>query len=243
MKFLKKFLELIFTTKIKCIFCGEELNGTTSNCTCNICLNKLPFIIKSCPRCGVNMNKEEEGVCFNCKNLNYNFKRAIARLDYSKEVIKVLHKFKFGGLKFLAEPLAGFMREAFAVSNIEADVICAVPIHANRLKERGFNQSELLANFVSKTFKIPYLNLCSKVKENPSQTTLDFKLRKENVKDVYEFNKQHKTIIKGLKVLLIDDIFTTGATCNEVAGVLLKAGAKEVNVLTIAHTPLPKDRI
>lgn len=240
MKFGNWLLDLIFPTKLKCIFCDEELDGTTSNCTCAECYRKLPFIRSYCKRCGVSVVKGDE-ICLNCKSTNYSFEFARAVFDYTGEVMNVVHKLKYNGLKFLSEPIAGFMCDCFASSNMEADIICAVPLHPNRLKERGFNQSELLARVLANKFKIPYLKLCNKVKENPSQTNLDFKHRRNNVKDVYALNPAHRKDIKGNNILLIDDVFTTGATSNEIAKVLKSAGANKVFVLTFAHTPTPKD--
>ena len=243
MKFLNKIWKLLFPNDIKCIFCGEELDGTTSNLTCANCYRSLPFIKTFCSRCGVSVAEGNTGVCFNCKNANYSFDKARAVFDYSGDVIKVVHKYKFGGIKDLSNPLSGFMCDAFALMDIEADIICAVPLHANRLKERKFNQSELLARDIENKFKIPYLELCVKEKESPSQTTLDFKGRRDNVKDVFAINKEYKKQIKGKTILVIDDIFTTGATCDELAKILKSAGAKCVNIFTLAHTPTPNNNL
>lgn len=242
MKFFNKVWELIFPSNLKCIFCGEELDGTTSNFTCAECYKSLPFIKNFCPRCGLSVPEGSEGVCYNCKNLNYSFTKARAVFDYAGEVVNIIHKYKFSGIKDLATPLAGFMSDAFVLLDLEADIITSVPLHAKRLKERKFNQSELLARMLSDKFKIPYLELCTKVKGNPRQATLDFKHRKDNVKDVYVFNNQCKSHVKGKTVLVVDDIFTTGSTVDEIARILTKAGAKDVNVFTLAHTLAPKDR-
>lgn len=240
---MNKILEILFPSDLKCIFCDEELDGTTSNSTCASCYKTLPFIKSFCPRCGVSLSNNEEGVCFNCKNTNYNFNKARAVFDYSGDVLKVVHKFKYAMLKDLSKPLAGFMCDTFVLADLEADVVCSVPLHANRMKERKFNQSELLAKVLADKFKLPYVELCVKVKENSSQTSLDFKSRRENVKDVYAVNKDCKKLIKGKTVLVVDDIFTTGATCNEIARILKLAGAKEVNVFTLAHTPAPSSSL
>lgn len=242
MKFMNKILELLFPSNIKCIFCLEELNGTTSNLTCANCYKILPFIKNFCPRCGVSVNEGEEGVCFNCKSINYNFNKARAVFDYTGDVARAIHKLKYNGLKDLAKPLAGFMCDAFVLADLNADIVCSAPLFETRMKERGFNQSELLAKELADKFKIPYVELCVKVKENPSQTTLDFKSRRENVKDVYAVNKDYKKLVKDKTILVVDDIFTTGATTDEIAKVLKLAGAKEVNVFTLAHTVAPKDR-
>lgn len=238
MKMFNKVIDLIFPKDIKCIFCNEELDGTTSNCTCADCHAKLPIITKPCPRCGVSVENVGE-VCLSCRSNNFYFDTAKAVFDYKDEIINIVHKLKYENLKYLATCFANFMCETFALSYMDADVICSVPAFPKRLKERGYNQSELIAKSVSEKLNIPYLDLCKKIKDNPSQTNLDFKDRKENVKDVYVLNEQHKKSIKGKAVLIVDDVFTTGATVNEIAKILKDVGANRVDVLTFAHTPTP----
>lgn len=245
MKFFKKIkdilLEAFYPSKIKCIFCGDELNEKAVNCTCENCAKSLPYISNACPRCGISMSAGETGVCFHCKSLNYSFDNAFAVFEYSGKIVNVIHKFKFGNLPICSKAIAGYMKNYFARTDYEVDYICCVPMFNKREKARGYNQSKLLANELADAFKIPYLDLCSKVKDNANQKDLDYKERRENVKDVYAFNKEYKNEIKGKTIMIIDDIFTTGTTTNEIAKLLKANGADKVFVFTFAHTPLPKD--
>ena len=93
----------------------------------------------------------------------------------------------------------------------------------------------MLAKEVSSFVNVPYLPLCIKKFNTRSQTELSFKERRANIKDSFEFNKEYKSTIKNKNILVIDDVFTTGATCNEVSTTLLKAGANKCYVLTLAH--------
>lgn len=226
---------IIFPRNIKCIFCGDELNGTEANSTCNQCLHTLPYIKNACPRCGGEISEENSGVCIDCKINNYHFKNAFAVFNYTDNVLNTIHKFKYSGKKYLAKPLAEILAQYINSKNVLPDIVTFVPIHESKLKQRKFNQSELIAKEFCSLTGYSCLNLCSKVVSTTSQTNLSFSERKENVKDSFKLNKEYKPVIKNKTILIIDDIFTTGATTNEVCKTLLLNGAKECYVLTLAH--------
>lgn len=113
------------------------------------------------------------------------------------------------------------------------DIIIPVPMSRKKLAQRGYNQSELIASKISRYSKIQLQkDIIIKVKENKTQSTLNKIQRLENIKNVYKIKNKQK--IKAKNILLFDDIYTTGATVNECAKILKQAGAKTVNVLTIA---------
>ena len=113
------------------------------------------------------------------------------------------------------------------------DIIGAVPIHKKRKAERGYNQSELIAKEIARNIKeIQYGNFLKKIRNNEKQSTLDKEERAENVKNVYEI--QNKDIIFNKKVIVLDDIYTTGSTVNECSRILKENEAKEILILSIA---------
>ncbi len=231
----EKFLDMLFPKHIKCIFCDEELDDRAVHDTCYHCLNTQPIIKRSCEKCGSPLSENNTNVCANCKANNFDYDRAKSVFIYENDVVTLMHRFKYSGMKFLAEPMSEYMCDSLAIWDIYPDVITSVPLHKNREKDRKYNQSKLLAENIAKKFQIPYMDLCVKIKDNPSQTTLDFKTRKENVIDAYELIVEKKKDIKGKTILLIDDIYTTGATVNEVTKLLKRAKANKVYVLTFAH--------
>ena len=237
-KFTHYFTKLIYPNGIKCIFCGDELNQNEYNSTCESCLKKLPFINNYCEKCGNPIRKDEIGVCFSCKTTNYNFNKARSVFVYIDEVLKTIHKFKYNNGKYLYKPLAKFMLEFYATQSMFADCVTYVPMFKKKEKLRGYNQAKLLANEFANNLNIPIFDFCEKVIDNESQTSLDLKERRENVKDTFKFKTEFKKDIKDKVVLIIDDIFTTGATSNEISKILINAGAKDCFVLTLAHTPL-----
>lgn len=230
--------KLIYPNGIKCVFCGDELNQNEYNSTCENCLKILPFVDRCCEKCGNPINEEDIGVCFRCKTTNYNFVQARSVFKYKDEVLSTIHKFKYHNGKYLYKPLTKFMLDYFATNNWFVDCVTFVPMFKKKEKIRGCNQAKLLAEEFCKHANLKLYDFCEKIVDNTSQTELDFKSRRENVKDTFKFRIELKSEIKDKVVLVIDDIFTTGATTNKVCKVLLEKGAKECFVFTLAHTML-----
>ena len=136
---------------------------------------------------------------------------------------------------YLAQTLGALMADEFLKDNMEADIIVYVPMTEAEEKKRGFNQSELLAEEVGKRLNIAVLPALIKIKETKAQKELGGKERAQNLEGAFACVFEQ---VNNRKILLIDDIFTTGATANECAKVLLKAKAREVNVLTAAVAKL-----
>lgn len=172
------------------------------------------------------------------KNIVGGFK-VLSAVPYRDSFSAAILKVKFGKKKQYAYQLANLMTEKLKAEgeNINYDVITFVPLHPVTFKERGFNQSELLARCISETLNIPCEALLKKTKKNEPQHNLRADKREKNVKGV--FRPTDKSLIKDKKILLIDDIVTTGFTLAECAKVLSEKGAEEVFCLTFAIT-LPK---
>ena len=113
------------------------------------------------------------------------------------------------------------------------DLVVSIPLHPKREKSRGYNQSELLARVIGKELGLPVVNLLARVKNNSSQTGLNEDERRKNVAGIFRF----KTGINGKKILLVDDVLTTGATMEEGAKVLKEAGAGEILGAVVAIAP------
>ena len=145
-----------------------------------------------------------------------------------------IFRLKFNKLEQYAYPIANLMAEKLKkeFEVLSFDVITFVPLHPDDLKERGFNQCELLAKFISDALGIPYEALIKKTKKNKPQHTLDRSKRQKNVEGV--FRPKDKRSIKGKRVLIIDDIVTTGYTLSECAKILEENGALEIYMMTFA---------
>jgi ComF family protein len=149
---------------------------------------------------------------------------------------ETIHRFKYQGASRLAKPLGIFLAEykdpEFPFSAFE--LILSVPLHPRRLRQRGFNQSLLLARRVSRKHSIPLdFTTLQRIRHTEPQTQLSGSERQKNIRGAFEVRRPE--VIAEKHILLIDDVFTTGATVQECAKVLLKAEAKQVDVLTLAR--------
>ncbi len=237
-KFKDMILNLMFPNDIKCMFCAGELNQNSYNMTCEECSEILPFIKNPCLRCGSPLNENQQGVCVNCKSRNLNFVQAKSVFEYVELPLKVVHDMKYNGKTYLIEHVVKYMLDEYSTWNVFADIITSVPMFPTKEKSRGYNQSTLMAKEFAEKIGIPYMELCAKVVDTESQTTLNTKDRIKNVEDSFAFKREFKQGVKGKIILIIDDIITTGATTSELSKMLLNAGAKECYVLSFAHTCL-----
>lgn len=196
-----------------------------------------------CPLCKSNI--QMVGFCEKCKakmpnkpivrvfEISENRKlKCVAPVFYKDSYRKLVHKFKFEGRHSLARPLAQQMCES--LKNIDVDVVTFVPMSNKAKAERGYNQSEKLAKYVGKRFSVPLKSLLKKTGKNQRQHDLNALERIENVKNVFAVCQT----VKGLNILLVDDIVTTGATLAACAEELYKYGAKNVDCVCFASTPL-----
>jgi len=143
---------------------------------------------------------------------------------------EAIHCFKYGGIKRVGRELGKLLA---SIAPPKIDLLIPVPLHINKLRKREFNQSAILAKQCADAWKIPLsLTLLIKVKETKDQASLEARDRHSNVKNAYKVTG----LMKEIKVGLVDDVVTTGATLMECAKTLKKAGIKEVHAITLART-------
>ncbi len=232
---IKQFLTNTFYPQhIKCICCKNEIATKNVYDLCNTCYQNLPLIHSNyCNRCGLKFEKDGKGICLNCKSVNFNFEFARSAVNFDGNIVKTIHKLKYARYKFLAQPLSYLLYDTLLIQNWKIDAICYVPLFAKREKERGYNQARELAINLSKLTDIELIHDIERVRDTPTQTKLSRRERQENVKDCFKLTKPSN--FKNKNILIIDDVFTTGSTTNEVAKILKKAKANKVYVLTVAH--------
>ncbi len=236
---LKQILsELVYPKGIKCVVCGDELPRTIRYCVCEKC--ELSFNTKFCSRCGRAMSNMAS-YCEVCKAHKHKFTMARAPFVYENEVVKLVHKLKFGGGKYLAEVMAEFMTDTYLENDMQADVVTFVPMHEKRRKQRGYNQAEEIANIVAKRLGLPVVELLNRVKDTSALAKMSKKERADAIIDAFEINGSPK--IRNKRILLIDDVFTSGATTEECARILKSKRCSDIYILTFAtsrvHVDLP----
>ena len=239
---LKKFLDIIFPPDIICIYCGNEIKHPNKYLACDECLQNLPYLKgKICNLCGAKLHSLSD-ICFVCHSHFPPYKMARSTFIYEMPLVRLVHKMKFGNARYLFKPLAECLTKTYIEYDFNCDVIVPVPLSKERLKERGYNQAEELAKVVAKNLGLELVtNAVEKVINTERQSQLNFSQRMENLKGAYRL-KDH-TPLKGKKVLVIDDVMTTGATIRAVCDEILKAKPAEIYVLTLAHTDITKKPI
>lgn len=158
--------------------------------------------------------------------------------EYKDEVREKIIEYKFNSKSYLYRTFAQIiLADEFVCNYIqEFDVIIPVPIHKKRCKSRGYNQSELIAKEIAKKLKNIELrtDLIEKVKNIKPQSTLTKEQRIENVNDAYNLIKSNKDNLENKKLLLLDDVYTTGSTVNECAKMLTNLNCKQIGVITLS---------
>jgi len=223
----------LYPQHIKCVFCGDEVFDCAS--ICNRCNHALPLNSgKVCLRCGTPMHTLAK-YCYHCKELPFAFQRARSPFVYHGNVRDAIRALKYQNAQYVAQALAHYMANCYLAEGFDCDLMIPVPLHPKREQERGYNQAELLALPLAQMLGLPLVtDVLFRKHETPSQTQLNRKEREGNLKSAFRANKKSK--ILGKTVLLIDDVFTTGATMDACSDVLVKAGAKRVFCLTVAHS-------
>jgi len=174
--------------------------------------------------------------CANCAHRTIYFKTAVAVYRGRGIVRDVIHEFKYNRQIHLRHLVARWLSAALDDGRLrdqKFEVIVPVPLHPARQRERGFNQASLLAKLLSAQTSIPCRPLLKRVRYTTTQTALDRSERMENLHNAFRLRKN--TDVRGLRVLLIDDVLTTGSTLNECARVLKRAGATSVHSATAAR--------
>ncbi len=228
--------ELIFPAPEICPVCQQEKSerqGVGKNCFQKIVLIEAPI----CLKCGrpQRVNVSSEKLCSQCRTIKYYFTRSRAIGLYDGLLREILAELKYRYRPELGEMLGKLLVEWVKIHRSFHDVnlIVPVPINIRKLHQRGYNQAELLGKPLQKYLGIRLANdIMIREKNTESQNALGKEKRFQNIKDA--FRVINAPIVAGAKVLLVDDILTTGATASEAARVLLRAGALEVKVLTTA---------
>lgn len=191
-----------------------------------------------CQVCGYPFSFDvgDQARCTKCLDKPPYFTMARAALRYDDVSREMILKFKHADKTHAVPTFMPWLLRAGAEMITQADMVMPVPLHRLRFIRRRYNQAALIAQALAcqcdKAFE-PQLLLRNRA--TPSQGTLGYKARKKNVRGAFAINKQGKNLLKDKNILLVDDVFTTGATADECAKTLKKAGAAKVNVLSLAR--------
>jgi len=233
---LKAFLDILFPPR--CHACKAFIPDAGATHLCADCLEACTLICSPlCKTCGVPfLTVGDDHLCGVCITEPPRFTAARAAALFDGPVRDLIHRLKYNGRVQLCRPLGlltGQQLGAFADA-VSADLVIPVPLHVKRLRQRGFNQAVLLGEIIARQWRLPLsrANL-QRIRWTEPQVNLSAAERVANVRGAFAVSEP--ALLKGKRIILVDDVFTTGSTVAECARVLFKAGAAEVSVVTIAR--------
>ncbi len=224
-----------------CLLCDERADSDTSICTA--CESDLPWLIDQCERCALPLPMSGL-TCAQCTRQPPAFNEVIVPWLYDFPIDALVTRFKHQGKwplgRLLAELLGQTLQHRFDEGLAKPDRMIPVPLANKRLRQRGYNQAAMLANWLGSHLDLPVdERLIKRVKETPAQQGLDAKARKRNLRDAFALTDPDR--VMGKHLALIDDVLTTGSTADTLARLLIEAGARKVDVYCLARTPKPGD--
>lgn len=231
-------LDLVFPPS--CLFCRRAV--AEHGALCPACWSGVAFIERPyCERLGTPFERDLDSPGLISLEAAahppvFSRARAVARFD-SDKARALTHRLKYGDRLELAEPLGRWMARAGAELLADADLIVPTPLHRLRLFTRRFNQSAELARVISRESAVPFDAMTlERIKPTAPQVGLTRAQRAANLSGAFRIVKERAPLIEGKNIVLIDDVFTTGATANAAARTLLRAGAARVDLLVFART-------
>jgi ComF family protein len=228
-RLLKPVLELVYPTY--CGGCGREGNLLCGECTRSFIALDGPAV---CPVCG--RWTESDAPCGECTIHRPPFERGFYGFSFEGALREAIHAFKFEGRKDVGRALVRMVHERIASVACAFDVVIPLPVTEKRLKERGFNQSFIIAEEISRLTGKPLDHgTLRKARETGDQYTLSKKERKGNIRGAFSLEGGGR--LKDRRLLLVDDLYTTGATAREASKTLLRAKPRNVLLFALARTP------
>ena len=223
-----------------CQFCRACSAGVAEGFVCAACRKRFRFVEHPfCDICGSPF--EGEGLsafrCGNCDRAKYTFQAARSAVVVNEFSLEVIHHYKYYGMVWLDDLLADLLWKQLGALELRMgwDFVVPVPLHSTRLREREFNQAEKIGQKIAERLDVPLAaNALKRIAPTVSQTTLPRRERIENVRGAFAAGKRAQ--LRDKRVMVVDDVFTTGATTDACARVLKGMGASEIWVWTVART-------
>lgn len=216
-----------------CPLC-EKLLSDTERMICDSCKTKVSYVNEPmCLRCGKEIDDEETEYCMDCKDNLRTYNRGFPAINYESPVKESVARFKYGNRRYYADYFANeiYRTRGKDIKQIRVDALVPVPVHSSKLKTRGYNQATLLANSLSKYLDIPVdAKLLVRNNKTLPQKKLNDIEREINLKNAFNSTSDS---VKYKSIMLVDDIYTTGATIQACTDILRSIGVKDVYYTSI----------
>ena len=218
-RLLLRSADAIFPPSIYCISCGKPITIQSCYSLCDDCLNTLHWANeKTCIQCGKALeNWYPDIICAECKNKKHDFNYGITCLQYCDNERSIIHDLKYHKKSYLARIFADMFYDKIKASEQtdKWDIIVPVPMFEKKERVRGYNQAELIARFLSLKIGIFYApDILLRVKNTAPMNRLGNEERYSNLEEAFSISDDKRVFIDGKRVLLVDDIYTTGATAD-----------------------------
>lgn len=215
-----------------CLACHARVPAATEILCADCCAKLQPIGRHYCPKCGAPLKDYR---CGPCSETIYVFDFARAAYVYESPAQELVHRLKYEALRAPARFFAQAILHHPSVQRLRGnfDLVLAVPLHHVRQRDRGYNQSRLIAKQIAQGLNLPCAKPVLRHQNTLSQTNLSREARKRNLQGA--FSLRRKAHVAGKRVILVDDVFTTGTTVNEISGLLKDRGAARVAVLTASR--------
>lgn len=235
-EYIDVFLNFIYPRNIYCILCDASIDKDVKYSICDECKSKLRFINeKTCDKCGKPLDELYLiDRCIDCINNTNYYDKAVSCIEYDDLSKKIIYDLKYHKRRYISYHVAEIIYDRLMESDMHNfDIIIPVPLHKAKERERTFNQAGIIGKYLGRMLNVEVeKQILIREKNTITQNQLTREKRRENLKGA--FNVVNADDIGNKNLLLIDDVFTTGATANECARVLVESGALNVYVATLA---------
>jgi ComF family protein len=227
---IDKVLSLLYPHK--CTFCNKPIKFDNDKYICDNCEKSLPYLEKGgCVKCGCPTGEFALDVCSNCRKYNHSFEKSFTPLVYTGNVRRAILRMKFYNAEYSARAFSFLIADRILSSDAPLfDFITYVPVSGERFVERGFDQAKIIADELSKIMNIPVVDSIVHRDVSCRQSSLPQYKRRKNAKESFK----GKDVKLSGTALLVDDIYTTGATMDACSKLLLKMGCDKVYIASVA---------
>ena len=234
------FSDLVFPPDIYCIGCGRPVEPDRLYSLCSDCILQIRWASGAvCRVCGKALEEwYPEDICAECKAQPRAFSGGVTCFVYREPVCTIIKHLKYGGSSYLARNLGEILADSIRGRDLRFDLMVPVPMHASKERIRGYNQAALIARFAAERLECGIdEKLLLRIRPTAPMSRLNAEERRENLRGAFMVPEDRIPMLKKKRVLVVDDIYTTGSTMNTCAEVLLNAGAAQVLVASIAAGP------
>ncbi len=241
MNVTERILEAVYPSTIYCISCGAIIDKTRPYGLCDECMPRFQWVGKeTCLRCGRERHpRNNHPLCYDCQSKEAFFDRGYTCAGYGLYERALISDFKFGDQSHLGRKIGEMMAGRIARESLNFQWILGVPLHRDKERKREYNQVELLGKTLARRLKIPYCgDVLVRNRWTPAMKHLDAYDRERNVQGAFSVISDKKSKLNKQRILLIDDIYTTGSTLNACSKTLKEeARVKDITILTFAAGP------